>query len=76
VTPEFLVQLSASAITIAGTYYYGNKSKLGPVLGLAAQVPWWIIMVEGNLWGLLPVNGMMVVLHARNLWKWNKETHG
>ena len=63
-------------LSIAGTFFYGNKSKLGPVLGIVAQVPWWIIMFQGALWGLLPVNFMMLVLHVRNLWKWNKETNG
>jgi hypothetical protein len=63
-------QLSASALTIAGTYFYGNKTIAGPVLGIAAQLPWWLVMYEGSLWGLLPVNAMMLVLHARNLHKW------
>ena len=63
-------QLSASALTIAGTYFYGNKTIAGPMLGIAAQVPWWLVMYEGSLWGLLPVNAMMLVLHARNLHKW------
>jgi hypothetical protein len=71
--PALLIQLAASGLTIAGTYFYGNKSKLGPCLGLAAQVPWWIIMVNGSLWGLLPVNGMMLFMHTRNLWKWMKD---
>lgn len=69
----FLTQLTASALTIGGTYFYGNKSKLGPWLGITAQVPWWLIMVHGSLWGLLPVNIMMLVLHVRNLIKWNRE---
>lgn len=71
---KLTVQLAASALTIGGTYYYGNKSKLGPWLGIAAQVPWWVIMFTGSLWGLAPVNAMMLVLHVRNLMKWNKET--
>lgn len=67
-------QLSASALTIAGTYFYGNKTVAGPMLGIAAQVPWWLVMYEGSLWGLLPVNAMMLVLHARNLHKWLSES--
>ena len=66
-------QLSASALSIAGTYFYGNKTMAGPMLGIAAQVPWWLIMYEGSLWGLLPVNTVMLVLHARNLWKWVRQ---
>jgi hypothetical protein len=70
---SILIQLLASGLTIAGQWAYGNKSKWGPALGITAQVPWWIIMVEGSLWGLLPVNGLMLVIHVRNLWKWMKD---
>lgn len=72
-TASLAIQLAASLLTIAGTYYYGNKSPLGPWIGIAAQVPWWLIMVTGSLWGLLPVNVMMLVMHVRNLIKWRKE---
>lgn len=64
-------QLTASILSIAGMWAYGNKSMAGPWLGLAAQIPWNIIMVTGGLWGLLPVNLAMLVIHTRNLWKWN-----
>lgn len=73
---KLLTQLAASSLTIAGTYYYGNKSKLGPWIGIVSQVPWWLIMFTGSLWGLMPVNVMMFVLHVRNLMKWNKEDNG
>jgi hypothetical protein len=46
------------------------------VIGIAAQVPWWIILFKGSLWGLVPVNTMMLVIHVRNLWKWTKERNG
>ena len=69
----FATQLSASALTIAGTYFYGNKTRAGPLLGIAAQLPWWLLMYEGSLWGLLPVNAMMLLLHIRNLWKWTTQ---
>ena len=60
-------QLSASALSIAGTYFYGNKTMAGPILGIAAQVPWWLIMDEGSLWGLLPVNTVMLVAREKPL---------
>jgi hypothetical protein len=68
-----LIQLMASTLTLAGTYFYGNKSVLGPWFGIAAQVPWWLIMVSGSLWGLLPVNGMMLIMHIRNLIRWRQD---
>jgi hypothetical protein len=72
-TLELGIQLAASALTIAGSWYYGNKSALGPWLGIIAQVPWNIIMIHGHLWGLAPVNIMMAVIHVRNLIKWRAE---
>lgn len=67
---DTLIQLMASALSLVGMWAYGNKAKLGPALGLAAQVPWWIIMINGGLWGLIPINTAMCVIHIRNLWKW------
>lgn len=69
------VQLMASGLTMASMWFYGSKLKLGPVFGLLAQVPWWIIMIHGSLWGILPVNSAMLLIHSRNLWKWMKEAH-
>jgi hypothetical protein len=67
---SFLIQLIASALSLGAQWFYGNKSKWGPALGLAAQVPWWIIMVQSELWGLIPINASMLAIHVRNLWKW------
>jgi hypothetical protein len=66
------VQLTASAFTLVGQWAYGNKSTWGPIVGLMAQVPWWTIMIQGGLWGLLPVNGALLAIHVRNLWKWTR----
>jgi hypothetical protein len=30
-------------------------------------------MIHGGLWGLIPVNTAMLVIHVRNLIKWRKE---
>ena len=74
VTFSLLMQLAASGLTICGQWAYGNRSKWGPVLGLMAQLPWWIIMVQGGLWGLIPVNVSMLIVHTRNLRLWMKYT--
>lgn len=70
---DTLIQLTASALTLFGMWQYGNKSKWGPAAGILAQVPWWIIMIDGSLWGLLPVNCAMLVVHVRNLLKWRND---
>ena len=71
---DTLIQLAASVLSISGQWAYGNRSKWGPALGLAAQVPWWVIMIHGSLWGLIPINVSMAIVHIRNLWLWIK--HG
>lgn len=67
---ELALQLCASACTIAATWLYGNKTLWGPRIALLSQVFWWSIMVVYGLWGLLPVNIMMVYIHLRNYNKW------
>ena len=68
-----LLQLAASATTIGASWLYGNKSLWGPGLGLASQAFWWSIMFVYGLWGLAPVNVMMLFVHARNFKKWKTE---
>lgn len=72
-TTDTLIQLTASALTMLSMWFYGSKLKVGPMFGLAAQVPWWAIMIHGQLWGILPVNTAMLIIHTRNLWKWMQE---
>jgi dolichol kinase len=72
ITIALALQLAASASTIIGSWLYGNKSIWGPVTGLVSQVFWWSIMFQSSLWGLWPVNVMMLIIHARNYWKWKK----
>ena len=67
------LQLAASATTIGSSWFYGNKSLWGPGLGLSSQVFWWSIMFAYSLWGLAPVNVMMLFVHGRNFWKWKTE---
>lgn len=74
-TLDLYIQLAASALTIGASWFYGNKSHAGPWIGIASQVPWNIIMVHGHLWGLAPVNIMMLVIHIRNLIKWRADAH-
>lgn len=72
-SPEFYVQAAASVTTLAGQWQYGSKRMLGPILGCVAQVFWWGIMFQGNLWGLLPLNIAMAFIHVRNLIKWRRD---
>lgn len=73
VSVSLALQIAASALTILGSWLYGSKRLAGPVIGVLSQVPWWLLMVHEGLWGLLPVNGMMLVIHSRNFIKWRRE---
>ena len=73
---SMLLQLSASLITAASIYKMGDKTTLGPLLGSISQVPWWWFMVLEGLWGLLPLNILMLCIHVRNYIKWKGVDHG
>lgn len=64
------LQLTASVMAMASAWRVGDKHVSGPLLGLASQVPWWALMIHDGLWGLLPINAAMVILHTRNTYKW------
>lgn len=74
-TVTLFIQYLASASTIASSWAYGNKVPAGPMLGLISQIPWWSLMIYEGLWGLLPVNILMTVMHIRNFIKWRKEAN-
>lgn len=67
------LQLAASAMTIVSAWRMGDKRISGPALGILSQVPWWSMMFYSGLWGLLPVNVAMSVIHIRNYLKWRKQ---
>lgn len=50
----------------------GNKSKLGPRIGIANQVLWIIYAVWTEQWGLLPGVLAYTVIHVRNAIRWGR----
>jgi hypothetical protein len=66
------LQLGASLTTIAATWFTGNKSLRGPQLALVSQIFWWSLMITSGLWGLLPLNIVMLCMHVRTYNKWSK----
>jgi hypothetical protein len=51
----------------------GSKSIWGPRLGLMNQTLWMIYVVATRQWGLLPGVLAYTVIHARNLWRWERD---
>lgn len=66
---SYFIQFMASILTIASVWQYGNKTIYGPYLGLSSQIFWWSMMFVDGLYGLLPLNLLMLVTHIRNLKK-------
>jgi len=59
-----------SATSAVMLWLMGNKSKWGPLVGLANQVLWAAYATLTRQWGLLPGVLLYAVIHARNLSKW------
>ncbi|MFA5759773.1 MAG: hypothetical protein WC942_10515 [Clostridia bacterium] len=54
-------------------YFMGNKSIIGPILGIINQGLWIFYVSYTQQWGLLLGVSLYTVIHVRNLLKWVKE---
>ena len=61
-----------SAITIYTMWQAGNKNRFTWLIGGLNQFLWFAWIVSISAWGLLPMNLAMVVIYARNHFKWNR----
>lgn len=68
----FLLELTSSILVLAQILFYGKKSLLGPILGIAAAVAFIAYMVLAGAWGFLPMNVVGLGLHCYNLYLWYK----
>jgi hypothetical protein len=59
-----------SAITVWMTLAAGNRHRSAWLIGLANQALWLVWIVASRSWGLLPLNGALWVVYARNHLKW------
>jgi hypothetical protein len=62
-----------SAITIWMTLLAGNKHHGAWLVGLVGQALWLVWIVATAAWGLLPLNGALWIVYARNHWKWGAD---
>ena len=62
-------QIVASVMTMGSMWAYGNKSRWGAIIGIAAEVPWFFLIALHSMWGLIPLNVLTFIVHARNLRK-------
>lgn len=67
-----LVALLLSTIQIACYTMVGNLNRWGWIVGLTGAVPWCVVMLAWNAWGLLPLVLFLQVIYVRNFVKWTK----
>tara|TARA_Y100000780_G_C13626774_1_gene394782 strand:+ start:774 stop:1055 length:282 start_codon:yes stop_codon:yes gene_type:complete len=63
------IEWGASISGITAVYLYGEKSNVAPYFGLLAQVVWLMLTIMMQIWGILIFNGVMMLLHFRNIFR-------
>jgi hypothetical protein len=61
-----------SAITIWMTLLAGNKTRWAWAIGLGNQALWMTWIVASQSWGLIPMCLALIIVYARNHFKWTK----
>lgn len=61
-----------SAVSCLMLWLMGNKSRWGPLVGLACQVLWLVYTLGTKQYGFLPGVAAYTMIHTRNLWRWTR----
>ena len=72
-TPEIILQLLASFAAIITVWIYGNRSRKAPIVGAVGQILWWALTIHQELWGFMPLNVVMLIIHVRNYIRMKRE---
>ena len=70
---KFLLELAASFAAITTVWIYGNRSKNAPIVGMFGQILWWWLTISQSMWGLVPLNVVMFIIHIRNYIRMKRE---
>jgi len=70
---KFFIELFASFAAILTVWVYGNRSRKAPLIGMVGQMMWWWLTISQSMWGLIPLNVVMVIVHIRNYIKMKRE---
>ena len=62
-----------SVTSVLMLWLMGKKSKWGPRLGLANQILWVVYVLTTDQYGLLAGVIAYAVIHAINIWKWERQ---
>ena len=70
---KFLLELAASFAAITTVWIYGNRSRNAPIIGILGLVLWWWLTISQEMWGLVPLNVVMLFVHIRNYIRMKRE---
>jgi len=70
---DFVVQLSATVLLLAGLWLMGNKRLLGPFLAFLAEFFTTIVGIQHKTWSIIVIGSVLFVVQGRNFWKWYRE---
>ena len=70
---KFFIELAASFAAIITVWIYGNRSRKAPVVGMLGQILWWWLTISQSMWGLIPLNVIMFIIHIRNYIRMKRE---
>lgn len=71
-TLSLVLQIAATATTLASMWLIADKRISGPIVGQVSNVFWLLLDFHLGLWGLIPLALAMIVLHARCFLKWRR----
>ena len=72
---KFFIELAASFAAILTIWIYGNRSRKAPVVGMLGQILWWWLTISQSMWGLIPLNVIMFIIHIRNYIRMKREDY-
>ena len=70
---KFFIELFASFAAILTVWVYGNRSRKAPLIGMVGQMMWWWLTISQEMWGLIPLNVVMLIVHIRNYLRMKRE---
>ena len=70
---KFFIELAASFAAITTVWIYGNRSRSAPIVGMFGQILWWWLTISQSMWGLVPLNVVMFIIHIRNYIRMKRE---
>lgn len=61
------------ATSLLSVWFGGSRKLIGPIFGVVGFVPWTIMAVQTEQYGLIPLNVIIAILQARAFLLWRRE---